>query len=151
MIDDIAAARLATQHLLDLGHTRITHLTEPLQKQADFLVFGRRVKGYRAAMESAGLEPIVVEIEREFDPVSAYHVVHELLQRVSRPTAVFAGSDEVAFAVLAAARDLDLQFGHDVSVVGFREQLHLLSQIKGRQQSDLSLWVRCPEAIVSNG
>jgi DNA-binding LacI/PurR family transcriptional regulator len=122
MIDDIGAARLATKHLIDLGHTRITHLTEPLQNQADFLVFSRRVKGYRSAMESAGLDPVVVQIEHEFDPISAYRIAYELLESSSRPTGIFAASDEVALAVLAAARDLHLQPGRDLSVVGFDDQ-----------------------------
>jgi LacI family repressor for deo operon, udp, cdd, tsx, nupC, and nupG len=122
MIDDIGAARIATGHLIDLGHTRITHLTEPLQSQADFLVFGRRVRGYRSAMESAGLEPVVVDIEREFDEASALESARALLEGPSRPTAVFAASDELAFAVLAAARDLGLRPGHDLSVVGFDDQ-----------------------------
>jgi DNA-binding LacI/PurR family transcriptional regulator len=120
MIDDIGAARLATNHLIDLGHTRITHLTEPLQNQADFLVFGRRVKGYRAAMEGAGLEPVVVETE--MNAISLQDAAGELLERDSRPTAVFAASDEVALAVLAAARDLHLRPGRDLSVVGFDDQ-----------------------------
>lgn len=122
MIDDIGAARLATKHLIDLGHTRITHVTESLQNQADFLVFGRRAKGYRGAMESAGLEPVVAEIEHQFDATSAYRTARELLERSSRPTGVFAASDDAAFAVLAAARDLDLEPGRDLSVIGFDDQ-----------------------------
>jgi LacI family repressor for deo operon, udp, cdd, tsx, nupC, and nupG len=122
MIDDIGAARQATSHLIGLGHTRIAHITEPLQNQADFLVFGRRVKGYVSAVQSAGLDADVIEMEREFDADSARRIAGELLRRASRPTGVFAASDEVAFAVLAAARDLHLVPGRDVSVIGFDDQ-----------------------------
>jgi LacI family repressor for deo operon, udp, cdd, tsx, nupC, and nupG len=122
MIDDIGAARQATSHLIDLDHERIAHITEPLQHQADFQVFGRRVKGYVSAMGSAGLDPDVVEIEREYGPEAAYRVAHDLLRRTAPPTGIFAASDEVALAALAAARDLHLLPGRDVSVIGFDDQ-----------------------------
>lgn len=122
MIDDIGAARQATSHLIGLGHERIAHITEPLQHQADFLVFGRRVKGYLSAMGSAGLDPDVIEIEREYGREAAYRVAHDLLRRTAPPTGVFAASDEVALAVLAAAQDLHLLPGRDLSVIGFDDQ-----------------------------
>lgn len=120
MIDDIGAARLATGHLIELGHSKITHFAGTAGNQRDFLFDSRRVKGYRSAMGGAGLEPVVVDCG--YDPATVYRTAHELLQRHDRPTAVFALSDEVAFGVLAAARALGLRPGHDLSVVGIDGQ-----------------------------
>lgn len=120
MIDDLTAARLATDHLLDLGHTRIAHFTASNEDQASHLILRRRVKGYRTAMERGGLEPVVVE--HDLDHASAYIAAHELLQHRNSPTAVFAVSDDIALAVLDAGRDLHFRPGYDLSVVGINDQ-----------------------------
>lgn len=116
LIDDIGAARMAVEHLVDLGHTRIAHFAGTLQDQMDFVVHSRRAKGYRISMESAGLEPLVVE--NDFDEDQVHRTALRLLQKPSRPTAVFAVSDEMAIPVLAAARELGMEPGVDLSVVG---------------------------------
>jgi DNA-binding LacI/PurR family transcriptional regulator len=126
MIDDLSAARIATEHLRGLGHTRIAHFTASDEAQSHHLILRRRVKGYRAAMESGGLEPEV--IEHDLDPSAAYDAARRALQRPNRPTAVFAVSDDIAIAVLAAARDLDLRPGHDLSVVGVNDQPEALEE-----------------------
>ena len=120
MIDDIGAARAATQHLLDLGHRRITHVAGDLQDQMDFSVHSRRARGYRLAMERAGLEPVIVEVD--FDRDAARDLALEVLAAEARPTAVFAVSDEIAFGVLDAARTMGLEPGRDLSVVGFDDE-----------------------------
>jgi len=120
MIDDIGASRAATQHLIDLGHRRITHLAGDLHDQMDFSVHSRRAKGYRQAMEQAGLEPVVVEVP--FDREAVRVVALGVLAADARPTAVFAVSDEIAFGALDAARELGLGVGHELSVVGFDDE-----------------------------
>jgi DNA-binding LacI/PurR family transcriptional regulator len=117
MIDDIGSARAATQHLLDLGHRRITHLAGDLHDQMDFSVHSRRARGYRQAMEQTGLQPVVVEADFDRDTVRA--VALEVLGAADRPTAVFAVADEVALGVIDAARELGLAVGSELSVVGF--------------------------------
>jgi LacI family repressor for deo operon, udp, cdd, tsx, nupC, and nupG len=117
MIDDVGASWAATDHLMQLGHVRITHLAGDLTDQMDFSVHGRRARGYRLAMERAGLQPVLVECE--FDQEQVYAATRTLLAGPDRPTAIFAVSDEIAFAVLAAARDAGLTIGADLSVVGF--------------------------------
>lgn len=116
MIDDLGAARIATEHLLSLGHTRVLHFAGTLSGQMDFSVHGRRAKAYRTVMESAGLEPRI--IETAFDPDEAHAAASALLASDARPTAIFAVSDEIAFAILAAAREAGLRPGQDLSVVG---------------------------------
>ena len=114
MIDDIGAAREAVQHLTTLGHTRITHLAGTLDNQMDFSVNGRRAKGYRQAMESAGLVVDIVETEFEYE--DALSAARTILSRPTPPTAIFAVSDDIAFAVLDAAAERNLRPGLDLSV-----------------------------------
>jgi LacI family repressor for deo operon, udp, cdd, tsx, nupC, and nupG len=117
LIDDAGASWTATNHLMQLGHRRIVHLAGVMHEQMDFLVHTRRARGYLRALSQAGLEPLIVETE--FDQDDAYAAARTVLEGRDRPTAIFAVSDEIAFPVLAAARDLGLEIGADLSVVGF--------------------------------
>lgn len=126
MIDDLTAARSATEHLRGLGHTRIAHFTASMEHHAGHLILRRRAKGYRLAMEAGGLEPVV--IEHDLDQTAAYHAARRVLQAPNRPTAVFAVTDDIAIGVLEAARELDLQPGHDLSVIGFNDQPEALAE-----------------------
>lgn len=114
MIDDIGAAAMATDHLLHLGHTRIVHFAGELDHQMAFSVHGRRARGYRLAMDRAGLEPDVVE--SEFDAAAVHRAALAVLQRETPPTAAFVVSDEMAYAVLDAAAESGLRPGVDFSV-----------------------------------
>lgn len=126
MIDDLTAARTATEHLRGLGHTRIAHFTTSLEHQAGHLIIRRRAKGYRLAMEAGGLEPVVVE--HDLDQTAAYEAAARVLASPNRPTAVFGVTDDIAIGVLEAARELGLQPGHDLSVVGFNDQPEALAE-----------------------
>lgn len=118
-IDEMGAAMTITHHLVDLGHTRIAHLTGGLDPAASFLFALRRAKGYRTAMEGAGLQPNVVETD--FDPDRARATARTVLESSLRPTALFATTDDIAFAAIAAARDLGLRVGDDVSIAGIND------------------------------
>ncbi|MBW4043074.1 MAG: LacI family transcriptional regulator [Acidobacteria bacterium] len=117
-IDDAAAARQATEHLLALGHVRIAHLAGYTTAPDDFAMRGDRVRGYSAAMGAAGFEEISQIVPSGFEYGDARRAAVRLLSGADRPTAVFAVSDEVAFAVLDAAAELGLAVPRDVSVIG---------------------------------
>jgi LacI family transcriptional regulator len=106
----------ATRHLLDLGHRRIGMITGP----AGMLCSRARVDGYRAALETMGVE-VDPELIRQGDFLvgSGREQGHALLSLDDPPTAVFSGSDLQAFGVLEAARRLGLRVPDDLSVVGF--------------------------------
>lgn len=121
-IDDELAARLATQHLVELGHRRIAYVGGSPAQAVDFTASTLRLRGYRATLEEAGIAPVAaLETEGDFRIAGGRAAGLRLLEQPApqdRPTAVFAASDEMAIGVLLAARDLGLDVPGEVSVVG---------------------------------
>ncbi len=119
-IDDIAIARLATEHLLALGHRSIAHIGGDPTVDLDFHLPKNRREGYEAALIAAGiaLDPLLVRVA-DFTIASGYAATKQLLgdPRVS-PTAIFAASDEMAIGAMLAARDIGRRVPADVSIIG---------------------------------
>jgi LacI family xylobiose transport system transcriptional regulator len=107
---------LATQHLIDLGHTDIGIITGPDNQMASTA----RLSGYRAALDAAHL-PVRPEHIRSgrFHHHDGFVGGTELLTSKQPPTAIFASSDLHALGVYEAARSLGLSIPGDVSVVGY--------------------------------
>ena len=119
-IDNVAAARLAVQHLLNLGHRRIACIGGDLEGPERFSVPGLRTNGFRAALADAGLT-VRSDWERDgrFTARGGELAMTALLsQPGGRPTAVFCQSDEMAFGALRALRRSGLRCPDDVSIVG---------------------------------
>ncbi|HEV8023943.1 MAG TPA: LacI family DNA-binding transcriptional regulator [Candidatus Nanopelagicales bacterium] len=117
-IDDVAAARLATQHLINLGHTRIG-IIGGSPSEAPFTAEFDREAGFAKAMSEAGLEvDPMLESYGYFTIEGGESAMTALLTQPKPPTAVFALSDEMAFGALRALRAHGRQPGRDVSVVG---------------------------------
>ncbi len=119
-IDDAAAGRLAMEHLLDLGHTRIAHVGGDDVAGFNPSVPSLRAGVWRAMLDERGLPaPDRWYAAGGFIVLKSAAAARELLQSPEdRPTAVFAASDEMAFGVLLAASRLGLRVPDDVSVVG---------------------------------
>jgi DNA-binding LacI/PurR family transcriptional regulator len=119
-IDDERLARLATDHLIRLGHTRIAHMTGDANLNRDFKLPGIRQRGYEAAMRASGLAVHPEwRVAADFTIQGAYAAARRMLGTASeRPTAVFAASDEMAVGAILAAREFGLQVPYDLSVVG---------------------------------
>ncbi|WP_436534118.1 LacI family DNA-binding transcriptional regulator [Actinoplanes sp. HUAS TT8] len=115
--DDRTGARIAMTHLLDLGHRRIAHLTEP----ANVTVPGSgvphaiRLAVYHETMAEAGLTDQIQIGRRDAGPGSAQRTTAELLAGPNPPTAIFAGHDDIALGVLAAVAES----GRRVAVIGY--------------------------------
>jgi DNA-binding LacI/PurR family transcriptional regulator len=118
--DDVEGGRIATRHLLDLGHERIAFIGDDPANPFGFTSSAERERGYRESLAAAGLAerpgdvchgPHVREVARE--------LAGTLLDRADRPTAVFAASDTQALGVLEAARARGIPVPDDLSVVGF--------------------------------
>ena len=119
-IDDVAAARLVTEHLISLGHTNIMHFGGDQGNEMDFRVHSQRLAGFRAAMDAAGL-PSGNDSFRATDlsmPGGYELALAVLADPRTRPSAVVAGSDEVAIGTIVAARQLGIHVPAQLSVVG---------------------------------
>jgi LacI family transcriptional regulator len=119
-IDDTEGGRMATEHLLALGHRRIAFLGDEEANLFGFDSSARRREGYEAAMAAAGvdIEPGWV-LRRPHGRRHAREAAEELLAQDPRPTAVFATSDVQAMGVLEAAQAAGLPVPEQLSVIGF--------------------------------
>jgi DNA-binding LacI/PurR family transcriptional regulator len=117
-IDDVAAARIATQHLINLGHTRIGMIGGS-PAELPFTAEFDRENGFRQAMDESGLETTpMLEAFGYFTIQGGEQAMTALLTQKNPPTAVFAMSDEMAFGALRSLRNHGLKPGVDISVVG---------------------------------
>ena len=119
--DDFAGGRLAGQHLLERGHTRIAFLGEgwvvPHTHQSQCEL---RLSGLRAAVLERGLAIDDVDVRfTSHDIDAARSAARELLESRDRPTAVFCHDDLLAAATLQAAQELGRRVPHDLAIVGF--------------------------------
>jgi DNA-binding LacI/PurR family transcriptional regulator len=118
-VDDSAAATTAMRHLLDLGHTEIAHIGGENEYGMDYTVALARHTTWRQALTAGGIAPRDDWFASGgFLMPQAKVAASALLGRPERPTAVFAGSDEMAFGVMLAAQELGLRIPEDLSVIG---------------------------------
>ncbi|WP_055719012.1 LacI family DNA-binding transcriptional regulator, partial [Streptomyces niveiscabiei] len=103
--DDEKGARLATEHLLSLGHRRIAHV-------AGYGAVGElRREGYEAAMRARGVDPVGLGLVEASDMTEegGYRATVRLLSRAERPTAVFAVNDIACVGALSAAEEMGVR------------------------------------------
>lgn len=112
-VDQLQGARLATQHLLDLGHATVHHIAGP----TDFMEAVQRVEGWRATLQDAGITPPEPLIG-DWSASCGYELGQHLLEQ-HQPTAVFAANDPMALGLLRAIHERGLDAPGDISVVGF--------------------------------
>ncbi|WP_199556081.1 LacI family DNA-binding transcriptional regulator [Sandaracinobacteroides hominis] len=114
-MDDEHAARLATEHLLQLGHRRIGFVAG----SPDYELSGWRVQGWRAAMAEAGLATDGLLKPGDFSYTSGVAAATALLDGADPPTAIIGSSDQMAFGALAVARARGLEVPSDLSIISF--------------------------------
>lgn len=130
-IDDAEGGRMATEHLISLGHRQIAFIGDYLENPFGFASSRERFEGYYQALELAEIPFQTAFLKQgEHGQLPARSLALELLTAPDPPTAIFAASDTQAIGVLAAARDLDLAVPEELSVIGFddievAEYLHL--------------------------
>ena len=108
--DHAGGARLATEHLLALGHPTVHHIAGPARSFAA----AERERGWRAALSDAGVaapEPV------RGDWTSASG--HSAVAALPGATAVFVANDQMALGALRAFADAGRRVPDDVAVVGF--------------------------------
>ncbi|MGH3186024.1 MAG: substrate-binding domain-containing protein [Streptosporangiaceae bacterium] len=122
--DDVTGGRLATEHLLSLGHRRIGFVGDTARRRsaANLGVNASqyRLSGYRQALAAAGVDYDPALVRRgPYGAVNSEALAAELLARCERPSAIFATSDTQAMGVLTAADRCGLAVPGQLSVIGF--------------------------------
>jgi DNA-binding LacI/PurR family transcriptional regulator len=112
-VDQYQGARLATEHLLSLGHKTVHHIAGP----ADWIEAQLRVEGWRDALDAAGAQSFA-PLRGDWSPHSGYRLGQRLLE-LPELTAVFAASDQIALGFLRLMHENGREVPGDVSVVGF--------------------------------
>ena len=112
--DDFAGAVLAVEHLFELGHHRIAHVSGGGAAGA-----ASRQRGYERAMIHLGLQRHLSIARGEFTEQGGYEGARRLLGERARPTAVFVANDLAALGALTAIREAGLSVPEDISVVGY--------------------------------
>ena len=112
-IDQQMGARLATQHLIELGHPTVHHVRGP----KDWFDADARVRGWSEALRSSRA-PRRREIIGDWGARSGY-AAGQRLAREGGVTAVFAANDQMALGIVRALHDGGREVPADVSVVGF--------------------------------
>lgn len=116
MVDDYLGGYEATRHLIGLGHEKIAMLTE----DTSFSTIRARVRGYKKALEEAGLnydESLVLANNISIE--EGKKAMINLLKEPSPPTAVFASTESLAIGVVQGARELNVKVPDELSIVGF--------------------------------
>ncbi len=113
LVDGEQGALEGTRHLIEHGHHRIACVSGP-----DLPTTAERVRGYRTAIEEAGLAPGPV-VGATFGGAAGYGALEQLMGRDPRPTAVLVTSDLQALGLLRAAYDAGLRVPEDLAVVAF--------------------------------
>ncbi len=117
-VDDHDAAYAITEHLIQLGHTRIGFLWgEPHHRSSP-----ERYQGYADALKDYGIalnRKLILPGRYAFD--DGFRGARKLLALKEPPTAIFGCNDEIAAGVLAAARSAGLDVPWDLSIAGFED------------------------------
>ncbi len=114
--DNFEGGRLATHHLLQLGHRRIAFITGDTRHPDA----RERQRGYRAALEAAGIAPDpALVVPGQYTEDSGRLAVERLLDSRVPFSAIFAANDQMAFGAVLGLHRRRMQVPRDVSVVGF--------------------------------
>ncbi|PZF84826.1 LacI family DNA-binding transcriptional regulator [Jiangella anatolica] len=128
-IDDAAAARVATEHLLERGHTRIGFLGGWLRPHATFRpregfrhINLRRLDGYHAALRAAGIEPRAEDvIESDYAASAGRAAIERIVALPDRPTAFVVNNATTSVGVVGGAIAAGLRLPDDLAVVAIHD------------------------------
>jgi DNA-binding LacI/PurR family transcriptional regulator len=119
-IDDIEGGRIAAEHLITKGHTKLAFVGDTNPPEYAIHPMRLRLKGFRKAVHDAGLE--LPESFVRSAPNTLEHtrqVALELLTMKNPPSAIFAASDFQALSVLKVARQMGIRVPQDLAIIGF--------------------------------
>jgi len=115
-VDNRHGSLLATDHLINQGHSRIAYINGPANHSSDT----ERMTGYRQALceHSIPYDPTLV-VPGNGKPVGGLRALEALIERTQPPSAVFCYNDMTAIGLLRAAREAGISVPGDLAVIGF--------------------------------
>ncbi|WP_306231606.1 LacI family DNA-binding transcriptional regulator [Agrococcus beijingensis] len=147
-LDDDAAGRVATEHLVQLGHTDLLHLASETEVQPlDASSSDRRLRAFQRVSAEHGLRMRdVVTLPTTLE--GSHRAALELLAGADRPTGIVAGTDEVALGVMLAAHQLGIRVPEQLSVIGVDDVpsaaafgLTTIKQDPAKHGEDVVAWI----------
>ncbi|WP_346924900.1 LacI family DNA-binding transcriptional regulator [uncultured Arthrobacter sp.] len=129
-IDNVDAARAATEHLLDLGHWDVAMLSGSETGEPSLITANERLRGFEQAL---GAHHVTVDPDLVLEAGSSIGggrlAMIELIENRRMPSAILAGCDETAFGALMALRDHGLSAPKNMSIIGIDD--HQMSWFLG--------------------
>jgi LacI family transcriptional regulator len=147
---DENSARLATGHLIALGHRQIAFVAG----SEEYSLSQRRLDGWRDAMAAAGLAADDLCARGDFSYASGVAAATALLARSPRPTAIIASNDQMALAVLDTATKTGLRVPEDLSLVSFDNTPVVRfsnPQLTAVDQPIAAIFSKAVELLIRNG
>lgn len=145
-VDNVGAAKLATQYLIERGRTRIATIAGPQDMGAGL----DRLEGWRSALTEAHLDAGLWE-EGDFTPPGGGAAMGRLLDREEPFDAVFVASDQMAYGALGVLRERGIRVPEDVAIVGFDNDYYSTSSfppLTTMEQSSVAMGSRMAEVLV---
>ena len=115
-LDNRAAAKAMTQHLISLGHKRIAMIKGPNSSP----LTQERLNGYKDALRDANIDfDESLLLDGDFTLQAGYNAGVTISELNNRPSAVFCENDETAIGAMQAFKQANLHVPNDISVAGF--------------------------------
>lgn len=129
--DDRAAGRIAAEHLISLGRTRIAHITEGSEYGS-----AERALGFLEALSNAGLAPVTgAPIAGDWSKEWGFRATTELIDSGEEFDALFCANDPIAYGAFAGLRSRGVRVPEDVALVGHD---HFLQEPRWRRTEFLT-------------
>jgi DNA-binding LacI/PurR family transcriptional regulator len=147
-VDNVAAARVAVEHLIALGHRRIAML----KGLAKDVCTHARLEGYRQALTAAGIpfdEALVGD--GDWTPASGYTWTRRFLDLPEPPTALFSSNDMMVAGVVRAVQERGLKVPDDLAIVGFDDLLQttmIFPELTTIRQPCVEMGMRAAELLL---
>jgi len=117
--DDEGGARLATEHLLELGSRRIGFINGPPSYEATHL----RRAGYEDTLRARGMyDPALIRVAGDWNQDSGFRLAQQLVEQDEPPEAILCASDELAAGAILGLTQLNIRVPDDVAIVGFDDR-----------------------------
>ena len=146
--DSDGGAYQLTQHLINLGHKRITILSGPREVSTA----EDRFQGYKRAMEDNGLSEFVQCHYGGFSQESGKKLARQVFSKQPNPTAIFAANNLIALGTLSTLHSMGIKVPDDVALVSFDdipENLTLFPFMTVVRQPSYEMGKRATEILIS--